>query len=238
VTRITARLRASVPLEKGLTVAVDPSDSDYAVTVADGGAPLITGTVESARFDVLRRPGDKISRVPAGRSREIEAMARIAVPDRAPFFEEVGEHSVPGCFACGPEADRGLRIYPRVVADGVVCSAWRPDPEFRDDGGALSAPILTSALDCSSGICMPVAMQRELIEEDRFFVLGSLDVRYLRVAPLARDYRVVAKALHRDGRKFFGLAALFDNDGVPFAMTESTWVVAAVTRTEAFGARA
>jgi hypothetical protein len=119
----------------------------------------------------------------------------------------------------------------------VTCAPWRPSPEFDDGDGVLSTMILASALDCSSGICMPVAMQRELLAEDRFFVLGSLELRMLRVPPVGREYRVVAKALARDGRKFFGLSALFDDAGTPYAMAESTWIVAPVTRTEAFGAR-
>ena len=69
------------------------------------------------------------------------------------------------------------------------------------------------------------------------FLLGSLDVRYLRVPPLDRDYRVAAKAQLRDGRKFFGLSALFDDDGTPYAMAEATWIVAGTTRSEAFGTR-
>jgi hypothetical protein len=123
-----------------------------------------------------------------------------------------------------------------------VCAPWRPAAEFDDaralarGGGVLSTLVLTSAIDCSSGICMPVAMQRELLELDQFFLLGSLDVRYLRVPPLDRDYRVAAKALLRDGRKFFGLSALVDDAGTPYAMAESTWIVAGVTRTAAFGA--
>jgi len=85
---------------------------------------------------------------------------------------------------------------------------------------------------------MPVAMQRELLELDQFFLLGSLDVRCLRVPPLDCGYRVAAKALRRDGRKFYGLSALVDDAGTPYAMAESTWIIAGVSRTAAFGARA
>jgi hypothetical protein len=83
---------------------------------------------------------------------------------------------------------------------------------------------------------MPVAMQRDLLDLDQFFLLGSLDVRFLRLAPLDREYRIAAKALARDGRKFFGMSALFDEAGTPYAYVESTWIVAGVSRTEAFGA--
>ena len=83
---------------------------------------------------------------------------------------------------------------------------------------------------------MPVSMQRDLLDRDEFFLLGTMDVRYLRVAPVAMAYRVAAKALGRDGRKFFGMSALVGEDGVAYAMAESTWIIAGLSRTAAFGA--
>jgi hypothetical protein len=44
--------------------------------------------------------------------------------------------------------------------------------------------------------------------------------------------------LRRDGRKFFGLSALVDDGGAPYAIAESTWVIAGISRTLAFGERA
>ena len=84
---------------------------------------------------------------------------------------------------------------------------------------------------------MPLEMQRELLALDQFFLLGSLDVRYLRLAPSGLGYRVAAKALRRDGRKFFGLSVLAGEDGTPYAMAEATWIVAGISRTAAFGAQ-
>jgi hypothetical protein len=62
-----------------------------------------------------------------------------------------------------------------------------------------------------------------------------MDVRYLRVAPASGSYRVAAKALRRDGRKFYGLSVLARDDGVAYATAESTWIIANVSRTAAFG---
>ena len=104
-----------------------------------------------------------------------------------------------------------------------------------DGDGTLSLAVLTSAVDCSSGICMPRAEQKELLERDEFFLLGTMDVRYLRVASADRRYRVAAKALGRDGRKFYGLSVLAGEDGLAYAMAESTWIIANMTRTAAFG---
>ena len=207
------------------------------VTILAGDAPLVTGTVEVALFDEAPEPGQELSSAPPERADDIAQLASIAVPDRPPFFEETGEHPIRGCFSCGPDHPDGLHIYPRVVDDGVVCAPWRPAAEFIDGGRVLSTLVLTSAIDCSSGICMPVSMQRELLELDQFFLLGSLDVRYLRVPPVDRGYRVAAKMLLRDGRKFYGLSALVDEDGTAYAMAESTWIIAGISRMQAFGGR-
>ena len=245
VTRITARIRAGVPVDAPLRAEVSAVDAtsgsapaNYEVAIIGGAQPLVSGAVDVARFEKPRQPGDELSLVPPERANDVAQLAALAVPDRPPFYEETGDHPIRGCFSCGPDHADGLHIYPRVAADGVVCTPWRPAAEFDDGGGVLSTLVLTSAIDCSSGICMPVAMQRELLDLDQFFLLGSLDVRYLRVPSLNRGYRVAAKALLRDGRKFFGLSALIDDAGTPYAMAESTWIIAGVSRTQAFGARA
>jgi hypothetical protein len=95
--------------------------------------------------------------------------------------------------------------------------------------------VIASALDCSSGICLPREQQEELLRTDQFYLLGSLDVRYLRAAPVDASYRVVGRALRRDGRKFYGMSALFDESGTPYATAEAIWIIVTMTRTHAFG---
>jgi hypothetical protein len=126
-------------------------------------------------------------------------------------------------------------VYPHVVADGLTCAPWPASSEFDDGDGTISPMIVTSALDCSSGICMPLQMQQELLAQDQFFLLGTLDVRFVQPAPVARDYRIVAKSLGRDGRKFWGRSAMFDERDVLYATADATWIVAGISRTEAFG---
>jgi hypothetical protein len=235
--RVTARIRAGVPLNAPVAVIADPAEGGYDVALRAADTPLVTGAVQIMDFDAPPRRGDVLASIPDERERDISELAAVAVPDSPPFFEETGDHPIPACFSCGPKHPDGLYIYPRVVGDGVTCAPWRPAPEFDDGGGVVAQLILTSALDCSSGICMPIAMQRDLLDRDQFFLLGSLDVRYLRLPPLEQDYRVAAKALARDGRKFFGMSALFDGAGTPYAYVDSAWIISGVSRTEAFGAR-
>lgn len=237
VLRITARLRSGVPVEEALDVIASGPTDAIAVSVKRHDAELIHGTVEVAARDTAPLPGDVIAEPPSERAAMLAEMAAIGVPDRPPFWEETGEHPIAGCFSCGPENASGLRVFPRYVSDGVVCAPWAPEPSFDDGGGVLSAMVMTAALDCSSGICMPLDQQRDLLKDDAFFLLGTLDVRFLRVAPLSPPggYRVVARALDRDGRKFYGLSGLFDEGGTAYAMAEATWIVAPITRAQAWG---
>lgn len=237
VTRVIARIRSGVPVEQELTVDIAPAKGGCAIVLRDGAAELLSAMAEIAARETAPLPGEPIADVPAERSVDVAELASTLVPEAPPFYEQTGDHPVQGCFSCGPENPHGLYIYPRVVSDGVTCAPWRPDAEFDNGDGSLSAAVLTSAIDCSSGICMPIAMQRELLDLDQFFLLGTMDVRYLRVPPIDFAYRVAAKALRRDGRKFFGLSALVGEDGLAYAVAESTWVVAGISRTEAFGAR-
>jgi hypothetical protein len=227
VERIQARLRSAVVCDRALDVVVSETAGVVAAALHLDGAPLIDGVVTLAEHDASDAPAD------------LDRLARAAIEgtSRPPFFEETGDHPIAGCFSCGPDNTRGMRIFPRVVEDGLTCADWMASDEFDDGDATVSPMIVASALDCSSGICMPIEMQRELLREDRFFLLGSLDVRFLRGVPVSGDYRVVAQAGARDGRKFFGRSALFDRDGAMYATADATWIIAGISRTEAFGAR-
>lgn len=233
VTRIVARLSAGVPLERALAVEASRGNGGAAaVTLRDGDAMLVTATAEVQAPHAA--PDAAPVAIDAELTPDLAAMASIAVPDAPPFYALTGEHPIPGCFSCGPAHPAGLGIIPRFAGDGVVASAWAPAGRFDDGDGTLPAMIVASALDCSSGICMPVADQRALLAEDRFFLLGSLDVRFLRAAPADAAYRVVARSQRRDGRKHYGRSALIGDDDVVYAMADALWLVAPVTRGEAF----
>ncbi len=237
VSRITARLKAGVTTDRDLAVSLAAADGRYAATLLDGETELMSAAIEIVPGERAFAPGDEIAEPPAERADEIAELGELVVPEAPPFFVDTGEHPIPGCFSCGPENPAGLYVYPRVVRDGVTCAAW-PDASAFDNGdGSLSAGVLTAAIDCSGGVCLPVDQQRQLLQLDQFFLLGTMDVRYLRVPPAAAPYRVAATHLHRDGRKFYGLSLLAGEDGLAYAMAETTWIVAGVARTVAFGGR-
>lgn len=230
VARITARLHRSVPHSNDLFARAVRRDDAPGVTLHDDGdMELAAGTV------TLIERGRRSEALPADLAALVSELSTVSKPTAPPFFEENGDHPIAGCFSCGPDNGRGLRIFPRFAAEGVTWASWSPDASFVDGGATLATSIIASALDCSSGICLPREEQQELLRTDRFYLLGSLDVRYLRAAPVRANYRVVAKAGRREGRKFFGTSALFDDAGTAYATAEAIWIIVQMTRTQAFG---
>lgn len=243
VTRVVIRLQRPVPLATVLHAKVDYLDHGLSVALRQGDDALATATVDVARLPAAPRPGDDLPiSVPSDRAAEVDLMAETDDPGRPPFHEETGDHPIPGCFSCGPGNPQGLQIFPRFAGHGQTWASWQPDPAFADPhaGGALASTVIASALDCSSGICLPLEDQRELLRLDQFFLLGSLEVRFLRMAPIdvRGGYKVVARSRGRDGRKFYGLSALCDAAGTVYATADAIWIVAGVSRSQAFGSPA
>jgi hypothetical protein len=235
VTRITARLHRSIPHTRALRAETSAAGGAYDAALRDGDDALITGRVEVASLVAALRPGDALASAPSQLDESLREMSGVAEPSAPPFFEETGDHPIPGCFSCGPDNRHGMHIYPRFAGHGVTWASWVPELAFVDANGGLATSVVASALDCSSGICLPREQQEELLRNDQFFLLGSLDVRYLRVPPPDRTYHVVGRAGERDGRKFYGTSALFDATGTSYATAEAVWIVAQITRTQAFG---
>jgi hypothetical protein len=237
VTRISARLHSGIRHSADLRAQAIRADGVYEVAVHDGDATVISGRIEVASLGGAPRIGDAITQAPPNLQKMLDGMATVVEPMAPPFFEQTGDHPIAGCFSCGPRNTRGLHVFPR-FADaeaGVTWASWAPEGSFLDAPGLLAQSIIASALDCSSGICLPRAQQEELLRTDQFYLLGSFDVRFLRVADPSLRYHVVAQAQRRDGRKFYGVSALFDDAGAAYATAEAIWIIVQMTRTQAFG---
>lgn len=231
--RITGRLSAPVPLAKQLHATVERADEAYEVKVVDGETTVMTGVVEVADLDA--EPNAVLQDLPGEQAEHVAAMARLtdADPEGSTFWERMrergDENPFPGCFSCGPDHEHGLRIFPRLAGDREVWSRWRPEPSFTDGGGVLAGSVAASALDCSTTLVFQFddELARRLRDEGKTAipVLGAFDVRVLRVPPVALDgdYRVLARRVGLEGRRLFGVSALFDRDGVPYATAEATW---------------
>ncbi|MEW9527832.1 hypothetical protein [Microbispora sp. NPDC049125] len=136
-------------------------------------------------------------------------------------------HAIAGCFACGlREPGDGLRIFPGPVGDtGLVAAGWRVPVGVTDEHGVVPASIVWAALDCATGWAhyrAPAAGSGQPVETA---LLGRLTGRvFRRVYPMGA-YSVVARATGREGRKLFGVSAVYEGDGTLVAAAKATWIM-------------
>lgn len=140
-------------------------------------------------------------------------------------FPGLHGHAIAGCFACGlREPGDGLRIFPGPV-DGtdLVAAGWRVPFNVTDEQGVVPDSIVWAALDCATGW----ANHRSFTEGQpvRPPLLGRLTGQvFRRVYPNGR-YSVVARAAGREGRKLFGVSAVYEVDGALVASAKATWIL-------------
>lgn len=231
--RVGGRLSAPVPLAAPLRATVERVDEGWAVEALDSDHSVIRVVVEVA--DVDAAPGAALQQVSAEQAEHVTAMAALtdADPDGPTFWERMrergDENPFPGCFSCGPDHEHGLSIFPRLAGEREVWSLWRPELLFTDGGGVLAGSVAASALDCSTALVFQFDddLARRLRDEGKAAIplLGSFDVRMLCVPPVALDgdYVVIARRIGQEGRRLFGISALFDRGGAPYATAEATW---------------
>ncbi|ETK36004.1 hypothetical protein [Microbispora sp. ATCC PTA-5024] len=139
-------------------------------------------------------------------------------------FPGLGGHAIAGCFACGVrEPGDGLRIFPGPVeGTDLVAAGWRVPVGVTDEHGVVPESIVWAALDCATGWahhCSGAASQP--VESA---LLGRLTGQvYRRVYPMGR-YSVVARPVRREGRKLFGVSAVYELDGTLVAAAAATWI--------------
>ena len=161
---------------------------------------------------------------------ELVAEARVAsldvtLPEPVPFeraclamesspFLDLERHPFPTCFTCGPlraEGD-GLRIFPgRVPGTEWFAAPWTPrDVDLR---------IVWAALDCPSCAAM-------YLDDDHPppHVLGRIAARIVELPEPDARHVIMSSRLGRDGRKLFGVSAIYGPDGRCLAHARATWI--------------
>ncbi|WP_307848243.1 hypothetical protein [Microbispora oryzae] len=137
-----------------------------------------------------------------------------------------GRHSeaIAGCFACGVrEPGDGLRIFPGPVeGTDLVAAGWRVPYGVTDDQGVVPDSIVWAALDCVTGWAHhPGCASPHPVESA---LLGRLTGQiFRRVYPMG-SYSVVGRAVGREGRKLFGVSAVYELDGTLVAAARATWI--------------
>lgn len=179
--------------------------------------------------------GDKV--VASGGQANVE-LSRL---ERASFEEacEAGaqaptlfqEHPLPTCFVCGParKPGDGLRIFVAPLAlhthktTPVLAAAWIPDSTLISEDGFVAPEFLWSALDCPTGYASAYDAQLGAFDPAPV-LLGRMSVRIAN-RPVAGEHCVItAWPAGREGRKRYGEAAAYGEDGSLLAVAKATWV--------------
>ncbi|MBM3684581.1 MAG: hypothetical protein FJW83_08590 [Actinobacteria bacterium] len=228
VRRLNARLQRGIPKGRDLPVTVVVRDDGVVdLTVADGEELLVTGAVELVPSDVLR----------AGMPSElwgadrIEPIVDLAEPDEAQrAFASTYPWRRPGpdspfvhCFVCGAQNAEGLQVGAEPVAAGL---AWAANPhasDFAEADGRLDTVVAVASLDCPS---TPSFYGLPVLAEDEAVLLGTYDVEFCRVPPVAPagGWRLPSRFLRRDGRRIFADIGLVDGAGTLYALATATWI--------------
>lgn len=136
-------------------------------------------------------------------------------------------HAIAECFACGlREPGDGLRIFPGPVeGTDLVAAGWRVPVGVTDDQGVIPDSIVWAALDCVTGWAHYPVADFTAPGDRPVALLGRLTARvYRRVYPLG-TYSVVARAVGREGRKLFGISAVYEVDGTLVAAARAVWII-------------
>jgi hypothetical protein len=222
-------------------------DSRFSGPAGTGNGGYVSGTV-AAPIDgpaeaTLRRPaplgvpierrvdGDHVDLVLDG---EVLAEAQSAVVDvepPAPITVQIAHearsgfpyrdhHPWPVCFTCGTARGDGdgLRIQCGPLGDGRYAADWTPDASLDDGNGFVQPEFVWAALDC------PTAAPTIDSVEGNPAVLGKLALRQDHPVRIGEPHVVVSAGLGHDGRKRFGVAALYTADGQLLAVSRATWI--------------
>ena len=125
------------------------------------------------------------------------------------------------CFGCGPENPQGLHL--------------RFDVEHSDPAAIIATAIarLTRVHEGPPGFIhggiiatlMDEAMSKLNRPLNLLAMTRHMEVDYLRPAPLETDLQLVARHLHREGRKVFHAAELHAPDGTVLARAKGLFLV-------------
>ncbi len=223
VRRLNVRLHIPPPLLTDLPYSFEPDPLDPSrttVTVAtQDGTTVLSGWVSPDPDPVI--PAEVAEHLGAHATLDAEQQHRfdswVEPPRRQP------SEAFNTCFVCGPEAEGGLRLRLRPVADDITWLDWRPEPDWMNRDGVALLPAIAS-LDCTAAQGLA---ERGVVDGDEAFLLGTYDAEVLErpVGADATDLRIVTTYAGRDGRKVFTHQGLFTPDGRPMILGLATWII-------------
>jgi acyl-coenzyme A thioesterase PaaI-like protein len=121
------------------------------------------------------------------------------------FQEEFAEHGIHQCWGCGTRNEKGLQIKSYWDGEEGICT-WQPQPYHLGHPGIVNGGILATIIDCHA-VCTAVAAAYRA--ENRAittlpliaYVMGSLNLMYLRPTPITEPLLLRAIVRERAERK-------------------------------------
>jgi hypothetical protein len=149
-------------------------------------------------------------------------LAEALEADARSTYRDAEKHWFDTCFVCGPsraEGD-GLRMFPGPL-DGreLFATVFRPDESLADADGRVLPEVVWASLDCPTSA--PIA---DWDDQRPPSVLARLAVRVQAPVEAGRAYVAMSWPLGEDGRKRSAGAALYDEDGLPVAVSRALWI--------------
>ena len=115
----------------------------------------------------------------------------------------------PGCFVCGRENARGLRI-PFVVDGEEVRALFTPGAELAGYEDTVHGGIISSLLD-------EAIVWAAFAATGRFGVTAELNVRFRKPLPIGTECTISGKLLEDKGRILIMESCVADGEGSPYA---------------------
>lgn len=204
LTSVVTRLHAPTPLETDLTIALRPADgvARHEVELRHEDQLLVSATVELAGRDPAPAVPD---------------LAELAV---GPLPELILHGEYPHCFVCGPDSTHphAQRCAMGHVGDDAVVLPWLIDGDLAEPGPTIDPVLVSAVLDCPGVWAATATLTRAGFAG---CVLGSMEVRWYREAPVYEALRLAARFDGMDGRKLRARTALLDEDGLVYAVASA-----------------
>lgn len=132
----------------------------------------------------------------------------------------IARDEYPGCFGCGHENDRGLRMsFVRTGEASVECR-YRSEGFLRGPDGVIHGGIQATLLDEVLGVTAALAFP----DEDAELVTAEFSLRYRGAVPTEEEVVIEGRLKERDGRNVWVEGAIRTPDGKICTTAEARWV--------------
>ncbi len=151
-------------------------------------------------------------------------------------MEEVlnNDGSPNGCFGCGPDNERGLRMQFETLDSGEVECRYTAEENLCGPDGVIHGGIQASLLDEVMGMAAHAGPDGQNVQ----IVTADFQLRYRRPAPVGRSLVIRARLLRIEGRNFHVEGEIIGPEGNAVTVATARWVRIDIPSTEVAAAEA